>query len=183
MNANVRLDPPFHLCLLIQRPLPSTLPKHQTSFEYLTYWNLESKSLSQHQIPCRLESFSVREKIKSSLRVKLQALVPSYQFPVVPICHEPSLWQSANQFFKNPELEAAAGQDTLTSLRPYTLLSALCACITSTHRDGVIGPQTMAVASAFYASSRETFKLYEDTDLEYTDSSSLSIRTLHSIVI
>ncbi|RSL61734.1 hypothetical protein CEP54_006123 [Fusarium duplospermum] len=41
----------------------------------------------------------------------------------------------------------------------------------------------MAVASAFYTASRETFKLYEDTDLECPDSSSLSIRTLHSSAI
>ncbi|RMJ14214.1 hypothetical protein CDV36_006139 [Fusarium kuroshium] len=41
----------------------------------------------------------------------------------------------------------------------------------------------MAEASAFYTASRETFKLYEDTDLKYPGSSSLSIRTLHSSAI
>ncbi|KAM0432208.1 hypothetical protein ACHAPT_004744 [Fusarium lateritium] len=41
----------------------------------------------------------------------------------------------------------------------------------------------MDVAAAFYTASRETFKLYEDTDLEYPDSSSLSIRSLHASAI
>ncbi|KAJ4218916.1 hypothetical protein NW759_008069 [Fusarium solani] len=138
-------------------------------------------------------------EIKSALLTKLQALVPSttplnivdkcirlftqYQFSAAPLCHEPSLWQSANQFFKEPQLEAAAGQDALTSLRAYTLLSALCASIASIHRDAVIGPQTIAVSAAFYTASRETFQLYEDIDLEYPDSSSLSVRSLHSSAI
>ena len=137
--------------------------------------------------------------IKSTLLTKLQALVPSttplnivdkcirlftqYQFPATPICHEPSLWQSANQFFKNPRPEPAAEHDALISLRAYTLLSALCASIASIHRDAVIGPQTIPAASAFYTASRESFQLYEDIDLEYPDSSSLSIRSFHSSAI
>lgn len=120
-----------------------------------------------------------------------------YVFGALPLCHEATLRASVSRFFIplpdardhaesrgpiTPCFAADSERERIGALRRLTLLTALCAAV------AYIVPETLmadkqAVAPLFLRASRETFKIFEDYDLEYPDSCSLATRQLFSIAI
>ncbi|KAF6823834.1 C6 transcription factor [Colletotrichum musicola] len=120
-----------------------------------------------------------------------------YVFGAFPLCHEATLRASVGRFFI-PLLDARdhaesrgpvtlcfaadSERERIGALRRLTLLTALCASV------AYIVPETLmaekhVVAPLFLRASRETFKIFEDYDLEYPDSCSLGIRHFFSSAI
>ncbi|KAL6408638.1 hypothetical protein AUP68_07582 [Ilyonectria robusta] len=126
-------------------------------------------------------------------------LYTRYVFGAFPLCHEATLRATVSRFFI-PLLDAGdrhhtesrgpitlcfaadSERERIGALRRLTLLTALCAAV------AYVVPETLmadkqVVAPLFLRASRETFKIFEDYDLEYPDSSSLGIRHFFSSAI
>lgn len=124
-------------------------------------------------------------------------LYARYVFGAFPLCHEATLRATVSRFFI-PLLDAGdhaenrrpitlcfaadSERERIGALRRLTLLTALCAAV------AYVVPETLmadkqVVAPLFLRASRETFKIFEDYDLEYPDSCSLGIRHFFSSAI
>lgn len=102
-------------------------------------------------------------------------------FATLPICHEPTLRSDAVYFFsdnvtsRDPNCEAAG--DTITRLRSFTLLTALCATMSFLHGQ-FMTPFAPVAGPLFLQAARDTLRIYEEHDLLHPDSSSMRIRML-----
>lgn len=112
-------------------------------------------------------------------------LFMQYLFPNTPIAHEPSL-RAAGSLFSHGSYAGFIRQSTLpdTNLqlayqRPFTLITALSAFVTSVMPESLVPLQAQLV-SPFLQASLAMLRLYESYDLENPDSTSLTIRMWHS---
>lgn len=124
-------------------------------------------------------------------------LYTQYVFGTVPMCHEAALRATVDRFFfispsrrddrdvDNGPLECFAAdneRERVEVLRNLTLLTALCAAVTYVLPESLL-PNKQLTAPLFLRTSRETLRIYEDYDLEYPNSSSLSIRLFLSSAV
>lgn len=124
-------------------------------------------------------------------------LYTQYVFATVPMCHEASLRATVSRFFvsasggDNPTENRAQisgwfaadnEQERIGALRSYTVLTALCAAVTYVLPESLL-PNKHLIAPLFLRATRETLRIYEDYDLEYPNSSSLTIRLFLSSAI
>ena len=114
-------------------------------------------------------------------------LYVQYLFVIIPILHEPTLRDGVSLFrsdgdahawtlSQSPAFDAASA---LWQMKTFTLVTALCACITAALPESFLA-QRHSTSTAFLVASRSMHQLYKDYDLEHPDSSSLSIRMWHS---
>ncbi|KAM5356879.1 hypothetical protein ACJ41O_003525 [Fusarium nematophilum] len=108
-------------------------------------------------------------------------LFMQYQFPNGPITHEPTLRSAAALFDlgSSPENDESSPIETLRAL---TLVTALCAYVSSTVPDALL-PGSKGVLWPFYHASRAMLRLYEEVDLESPHSSSYYIRSWQSAAL
>jgi hypothetical protein len=110
-------------------------------------------------------------------------LFMQYTFPTTPIIHEPTLRIGVSNLFSRTSqiglFDADEEQEKVTRMRAFTLIAAVCSSVASTMPESLL-PYRYVIAWPFLQASREMLKVYEDYDLEYPDSTSLSIRILHS---
>ncbi|KAI5456980.1 hypothetical protein BGZ63DRAFT_417339 [Mariannaea sp. PMI_226] len=111
-------------------------------------------------------------------------LFMQYTFPTAPIVHEPKLRKDASILFSEPLPSSEASffaiheEDIIKKKRAFALVTALCASVSSVMPKSLL-PYGHRVATPFLRASRDMLKSYDEYDLEYPDSSSLSIRDLH----
>ncbi|KAE9566576.1 hypothetical protein CGMCC3_g17251 [Colletotrichum fructicola] len=114
-----------------------------------------------------------------------------HMFPVCPICHVPTLRTMAAAYFPVPGsasyvddtvLDEGAEKERVAAMRPFTLLTALCAAVASIYPDSILAYRDL-VATPFLQASRRIMKVYEDYDTQYPDSSSLAIRLFQSAAL
>ncbi|KAL0935895.1 C6 transcription factor [Colletotrichum truncatum] len=109
-----------------------------------------------------------------------------YLFPNTPIAHEPTL-RDAAALLAADGFSAVAGSspcavDThhkMTHLRRFSLVTALCAFVTSVMPEAQLSRRA-TLSKPFLAASRAMLQVYEDHDLENPDSTSLTIRMWQS---
>ncbi|KAF3403223.1 hypothetical protein DPV78_004245 [Talaromyces pinophilus] len=124
-------------------------------------------------------------------------LYTQYVFGAVPLCHEATLRATVNRFFVSSSggndpaencgwvtrcFAAENEQERIEALRNYNVLTALCAAVTYVLPESLL-PNKHLTAPLFLQAARDTLRIYEDYDLEYPNSSSLSIRLLLSSAI
>lgn len=124
-------------------------------------------------------------------------LYTQYVFGAVPLCHEATLRAAVNHFMISPSggndpsenraqitrcFAAENEQEQIRALRSYNVLIALCAAVAYVLPESLI-PNRQLTAPLFLQAARDTLRIYEDYDLEYPNSSSLSIRLLLSSAI
>jgi hypothetical protein len=108
-----------------------------------------------------------------------------YMFPSTPIAHERTLRAAISLFVtdRRPEFSEISiypdSHANISYARSFTLITALCAFVTSVMPDSLLPKRNLLVAP-FLQSSRAMFRLYADYDLEQPDSTSLTIRIWHS---
>lgn len=109
-----------------------------------------------------------------------------YFFPNTPIAHVPSLRRAASDFGSafgvSPFLLGDASGDQVFSMRNFTLITALCAFITSVV-PGMAAPHSISLTWPFYYASRAMARLYEELDLEAPVSSSYTSRIWQSAAL
>lgn len=114
-----------------------------------------------------------------------------HMFPVCPICHVPTLRAMAAAYFPVPGsasyvddivFDEGADKERVAAMRPFTLLTALCATVASIYPDSILAYRDL-VATPFLQASRRMIKVYEDYDTQYPDSSSLAIRLFQSAAL
>lgn len=112
-------------------------------------------------------------------------LFVQYFFPNTPIAHEPSLRRAVSDFASGLPLvltaDAAPG-DRVFSMRSFTLITALCAFITSVVPDVAV-PHSISLTWPFYRASRSMSHLYEELDLESPVSASYTSRIWQSAAL
>lgn len=120
-----------------------------------------------------------------------------YTFGATPMCHEGALRTAVRRFF-GPQLAEADSAEhqarvfscftadnqraQLSILRSVTLLTALCAAVAYGVPESLL-PEKALLGPLFLRASRDLLGIYEHDDIESPDSSSLSIRLLHSSAI
>ncbi|KAF7554683.1 hypothetical protein G7Z17_g2735 [Cylindrodendrum hubeiense] len=110
-----------------------------------------------------------------------------YLFGITPIIHEPTIRASVSLFGPDSHPESwgslqptpYAQPPQVSLLKAFTLVTALCAAVTSVIPDTFIA-QRHSVSNSFLTASRAMHRIYEDYDREHPDSSSLIIRIWHS---
>ncbi|PVH90289.1 hypothetical protein DM02DRAFT_665283 [Periconia macrospinosa] len=104
-----------------------------------------------------------------------------YMFPNTPIAHERTLQTAAARLL--PE-HCPTSSDTLTQPadvlnlsfeKSFTLITALCSFVASVMPQSLL-PNGRALASPFLHASKAMLRLYEESDLEKPDSTSITIR-------
>ncbi|KAF4918616.1 hypothetical protein CGCVW01_v008710 [Colletotrichum viniferum] len=78
--------------------------------------------------------------------------------------------------------DEGADKERIAAMRPFTLLTALCAAVASIYPDSILAYRDL-VATPFLQASRRMIKVYEDYDTQYPDSSSLAIRLFQSAAL
>ncbi|KAH8585377.1 hypothetical protein B0O99DRAFT_696559 [Bisporella sp. PMI_857] len=112
-------------------------------------------------------------------------LFMQYLFPNTPIAHEPTLRAAASLFSHDgyaalySHADVSDRQLQLRYLRPFTLITALCAFVISVMPESLVRLQDQ-LSAPFLQSSLAMLGLYKSSDLENPDSSSLNIRMWHS---
>jgi hypothetical protein len=115
-----------------------------------------------------------------SIMHKCIDLFVQYIFPNTPIAHEPSLRKAVS------DLSSVDEPSSLSTMRGFTLITALCAFITSVVPDGPFttssqpGRRALSLAWPFYHASRAMLRLYEELDLESPVASSYTSRIWQS---
>ncbi|KAL4876473.1 hypothetical protein BJY04DRAFT_223105 [Aspergillus karnatakaensis] len=124
---------------------------------------------------------TIEEVIPNCIELYIQ-----YLFPIQPLVHEPTIRASASLFSPQASSNHAAwpvadpsSDGDFSLLKSFTLVTALCAFVTSTAPDSLL-PGAHLLASPFLKASQAMLQLYLDYDLENPDSSSLNIRMWHS---
>lgn len=105
-----------------------------------------------------------------------------YIFPNTPIAHEPSLRRAVSDIAEglSPQLCADASRTNLVpAMRSFTLITALCAFVTSVVPENLISP-SISLTWPFYHASRAMLRLYEEFDLESPVASSYTSRIWQS---
>ncbi|CAK7231029.1 hypothetical protein SBRCBS47491_007793 [Sporothrix bragantina] len=107
-----------------------------------------------------------------------------FLFPNTPIAHEPTLRDSitllATDDAASPtEARAISTSLTITTVRRFTLVTALCAHIISVVPTS-LSRLPKALSVVFFDASRAMLRAYEAYDLEHPDVTSLTIRMWHS---
>lgn len=143
-------------------------------------------------------SFASIEASRDDLLLSIRAVLPSiplvdivndcislfmqYTFPTSPIIHEATVRANASRYFSDTcYIKACSPHEIyqrVDHMRAFTLVTALCASVASVMPESLLSYGKI-VAIHFFRVSRQMLKSYEDYDLEYPDSSSLSIRDLH----
>ncbi|KAH8897585.1 hypothetical protein GQ53DRAFT_884219 [Thozetella sp. PMI_491] len=108
-----------------------------------------------------------------------------YLFPNTPIAHEPTIRGAA--ILLAPESHSTLAdlssssdfQLQIACLRRFTLITALCSFVTAVIPDTRLAPK-IPLSKLFLLASRATLQLYEEYDLQYPDSTSLTIRMWYS---
>lgn len=132
-------------------------------------------------------TLDVEADLDTVLRImhKCIDLFVQYFFPNTPIAHEPSLRRAVSDFASGLPLvlsaDAAPG-DQVFSMRSFTLITALCAFITSVVPDMAV-PHSISLTWPFYHASRAMTRLYEEFDLESPVSSSYTSRIWQSAAL
>ncbi|KAH7153479.1 hypothetical protein EDB81DRAFT_946321 [Dactylonectria macrodidyma] len=145
-------------------------------------------------------------QIHGSLMASIRSILPSdavtdvihkcldmfvqYVFVMTPIIHEPTLRASVSLFGpdSHPQSWALLQPASYTQapraspLKAFTLITALCAAVTSVIPDELMA-QRHSVSISFLTASRAMHRIYEDYDREHPDSSSLVIRIWYSTAL
>ncbi|KAH6685721.1 hypothetical protein F5X68DRAFT_262307 [Plectosphaerella plurivora] len=106
-------------------------------------------------------------------------LFVQYIFPNTPIAHEPSLRRAVSDISTTDE------STSLSGMRNFTLITALCAFISSVVPDNPLvsshpGLRAVSLTWPFYHASRAMLRLYEELDLEAPVASSYTSRIWQS---
>lgn len=105
-----------------------------------------------------------------------------YKFPTSPIIHEATVRAKASLYFSDTSCTGVYSShevhQRVDHTRAFTLVTALCASVASVMPESLLS-YGQIVAMPFFRVSPQILKSYEDYDLEYPNSSSLSIRILH----
>lgn len=112
-----------------------------------------------------------------------------YTFPTAPVVHEPTLRTTCLDIFSETAAPTVFAQnegedehENVTRRRSFALLTALCASVTSVMPDYLV-PSRHLLTKPFFNASREMLSTFESYDLEHPNSSSLTIRMLHSTAL
>ncbi|RDW74898.1 hypothetical protein BP6252_06040 [Coleophoma cylindrospora] len=109
-----------------------------------------------------------------------------YTFPTTPMVHEPTLRASASRFFSSTcgsdLFEAQSQQEEIARIQAFSLITALCASVSSVMPDSLL-PHRQIIASPCLEASREMLKAIEDYDIENPNSSSIVIRIFHATAL
>ena len=164
-------------------------------------------SLTDPQIP-GASGLSILWRLRDQLVAEIEEQIPAssakrvieecistfftQSFQVLPICHEPSIRESAGCFFGSAkageltpvnhghgQLRREDTRDQVKLMRSFTLLTALCASMSFVHSNSFI-PHGSQVGPLFLCASRGMLKVYMDYDIQHPDCSSLQIRMLYS---
>ncbi|CAP93482.1 Pc16g08120 [Penicillium rubens Wisconsin 54-1255] len=110
-------------------------------------------------------------------------LYMQYAFPTAPLVHEVRLRSDALYFFASTHpaavFETASGNQGILLVRGFTLLTSLCASVSSMMPAPRLAYGNM-IDRLFLKASRDMLKIYEDFDLEFPDATSIAIRSLQS---
>jgi len=171
--------------------MPVTSPKNP-GLTFFTHQGLGYDSSTIHaNLIARVESIlalkgsstnttATFDVVQSCINLFLQ-----YMFPNTPIAHEGTLRAGASLFLlEHPPAMLKTGylahdDSHLTHAKSFTLITALCAFVTSVMPDSLLRRGKLLTVP-FLQSSKAMLRLYEEYDLEQPDSSSITIRIWHS---
>jgi hypothetical protein len=106
-----------------------------------------------------------------------------YHFPNSPFIFESTLRSCASLLeHVDDGAYSVVLSDQLETMRKFTLITAMCAMVTSVMPESSVRNRHLLSVSFLHA-SRAMLHAYLDQDLEHPDSSSLIIRTWHSIAL
>jgi hypothetical protein len=122
-------------------------------------------------------------------------LYKQHVFGALPMCQESALRTAVRRFFpidlsNVSDIRAQIAHcffasnesELVAALRSLTMLTALCAAVIYVVPEQSVSNKHLTGA-LFLRASRSLLKIYEDYDLEHTDSSSMGIRLFHSSAI
>ncbi|KAL0941933.1 C6 transcription factor [Colletotrichum truncatum] len=132
-----------------------------------------------------LPTFTIRQVVDECI-----SLYVLHTFPVCPICHIPAVRAMAATYFplhgsqalSDDAYDIGADKDRVAIMRPFALLTALCATVASMYPESLLAYRDV-IATPFLQASRSMLKVYEDYDVQHPDWTSLAIRLLQSAAL
>ncbi|KAJ5737236.1 uncharacterized protein N7483_002361 [Penicillium malachiteum] len=132
------------------------------------------------QLVALVNSMTISGSIENVINICID-LFAQYIFPNSPVAHQPTLRAAASLFREanHPNWmdmsPFSEGNPALYKIKAFTLITALCAFVASIVPDSLLH-QPRALSQPFLQSSKAMLRTYEEHDLEYPDSTSLTIR-------